>query len=79
MYKRQVIYRSIIVDADKSPDGETPTEIVVTQEVNTLLVWLCGHNEGSQIIHSDKWNRDAAIEWAVDKAREMRGQAVNRG
>lgn len=66
-----VLYRSTIVPASESPDGETPTEILVCKEVNAVIVWLHGHDEGLQMI-KHCYSSDQAIEFAVDEARRRR-------
>lgn len=67
-----VLYRSTVVPANESADGETPSEIIVTQEANTVLVWHTGHDEGCMLLKNFDYSAHAAIEFAVDKARELR-------
>ena len=68
--KKNVLYKKNIVPAAQSPDGETPTAIWVTEEVNGYAVWLTGHDEGTILLdHFHYPGKDAAIEAGVDFAR----------
>lgn len=68
---QNTIYRSVI------DDGETPTVMVATEEVNGFAVFLDGDGssryDNSTLI---KWfsdgQREAAIEFAVDHSRLLR-------
>ena len=67
-----VLYTATIVLAKDSPDGESPHQIVLTQEINGFAIW-----EWSFDIAADaplQWhrNRDAAIEAAVLLADDRR-------
>lgn len=69
----RILYKGIIKYAKDSPDGETAELVIATEEMNGYAVWHLSHDHGSHL-GPDKWfpGRDAAIEYAVDKASKLR-------
>ena len=65
-----VLYRAVIVPIQKSSDGETPTSINVTHEVNGYAV-IEESAEGTRCLRWSHWDRDGIVEWAVDYARKV--------
>lgn len=43
-----IIYSKTLRIAKDSPDGETPLRLLVTQEVNAVIVWLDGVSDSEQ-------------------------------
>ena len=70
---QSIIYQSIVKPASQSPDGETPDILVLTKEVNGWAAWHTGYDIGEKLLNFMTEGRAAAIEYAVDKARELRG------
>lgn len=68
-----IIYSSIVVPANKSPDGETPERVVATKEVNGYAVWREGCDGQKLLTFTSTYERAEAIEFAVDAARRLRG------
>jgi hypothetical protein len=73
-----ILYCATIAPAKESPDGDSPHQIILTQETNGFAVW-----ESSFDIATDapvQWhrNRDAAIEAAVLLADERRVTRAQR-
>lgn len=69
------IYRSLVVPAHQSPDGESPTLVICTKESNGYAVFLCGHDEGTQLKqYFVSAGRDKAIEAAYRLAMKLRGE-----
>lgn len=68
------IYCRTIVPLSKSSDGETPSQIIVTKEVNCYLVWMRTAELGYHILCTFStmiFNaREDAIEYAVDLAKK---------
>lgn len=76
-----VIYRGIVVPACEATDGETPTSVFVTEEVNLFVVWFESFESGTKVL---KWfynnnNRNMAIEHAVKSANSFREEHSNVG
>lgn len=71
MMLRNVIYRSVIVPAHEAEDGETPSIVSLTQEVNCFLLWYQSHEAGT-VVWDNFPDRDKAIEAAVDLAQSMK-------
>lgn len=66
---KNVIYCRTTVPAGQSPDGETPTQILVTEEVNLYCIWEFSH-DGTKLLDS-LWGgncREFALETAVYRA-----------
>jgi len=65
---QNVIYNRTTVPARKAPDGETPTQIVVTEEVNLYCVWRLSY-EGTELLGTYHGGscREFALEDAVDR------------
>ena len=60
------IYAKTVTPARDSADGETPTRVVLTEEVNGYAIWLQGHEyEGALLYFATSALRSAAIERAV--------------
>ena len=77
------IYRGIVVSAMDSPDGETPTIVIVTEENNGWGIFLSGHNEGIKLKTWVSYSRDRAIEQAIDlkntlKEKNLAGMEMER-
>jgi hypothetical protein len=64
--------------------GEWPrVSVVLTQEINAVVGWLetdaDEDNSATQWrMHFELWNRDEAIEWAVDYVNQERLAALER-
>lgn len=68
-----LIYRKIIVPASDLADGETPTELTLTKEVNGYLILLSSHSSPCGEVRAwyPCYLRDDAIESAVAHARSL--------
>lgn len=69
--RENVLYCGVIVPACESADGETATEVFVTEYANGFLLWRNSHDEGRKIV---RWgcDRDELIEQAVQMAHQER-------
>lgn len=67
---KNVLYRKVVVPATKSPDGESPSVVTVTEEVNGFAVFFESYDDGTNFL---EWfrNRDEAIEYGVDHATSL--------
>ena len=63
---KNVLYMKTIKFAQQAADGETPTSVYVTEEVNFYAVWLEGHDYHRALLHIEPVNRNAAIEKGVE-------------
>ena len=69
---KNIIYTAIIVPAKNAPDGETPFQIILTEEANGYAIWESSY-EKANIAPIQWWhNRDKAIEAAVLLADDHR-------
>lgn len=59
------LYSRTLVSRRDSVDGETPTTLSVTKELNCWIVWLESYHTGTVALHVERHNRDKAIEKAV--------------
>jgi hypothetical protein len=64
-----VIYSKLIVPMRESHDGETPTQIELTEEINCFLLWRTGYDGNVLLNNWDKYSRTEAIEEAVREAK----------
>lgn len=65
---KDVIYRAVLMTGSLAPDGETPTELTVTEEVNCCIVWVSDYDildTPLKVFPLDARNR--AIEYAADR------------
>lgn len=62
---KNIIYEKTIVPASKSEDGQTPTRIILTQEVNGDAVFHSGFRGTCVLQWFDPYQRNMAIEQAV--------------
>ena len=69
-----VLYSSVVLSAKDSPSGEDPTILYVTEEKNFLLCFLHGYNGFEMLKHFYTFEKQKAIEFGVDKARELKAR-----
>lgn len=72
---KNVIYQGVTRPASEAPDGETPSLVLVTEEVNGFAVWTSSHDEGVELVcfhHYPNADRSGAIENGVLLARKLR-------
>ena len=65
---KNIIYSKTVITARNSEDGETPTQVFVTEENNGYFVWLDSYSTGPKLLGYE-WDRNNAIEKAVDFGR----------
>lgn len=61
------IYSCAITPANEAPDGETPTRLFVSKESCGYAVWLQGYDIGTGLLALFHWDRNSAIEFAVNR------------
>ena len=64
-----VLYRCVLVPAFAARDGETPTTLNVTQEVNGIAVLIDDVDTTRLLKWFLNWQRDEAIEFGVTYAQ----------
>ena len=67
-----VIYKAIVLEAAKSEDGESPTILYVTKEVNGWLLLRDSYDGGTEVIDFSPYSGFGLIEKAVDLGRQER-------
>ena len=75
---QNIVYCATIAPAKDSPDGESPHQIALTQEINGFAIWEWSFDIASNAPVQWHRNRDAAIDAAVllaDDRRVTRAQA----
>jgi|GEM_PF-6030780 len=73
----QVLYSKVIVPARDASDGETPTRIQCTQEVSGFGVFITGADKNEILKWFWEYEKEKAIEFAVDYARECLLKPLN--
>lgn len=66
-----VLYRKVIRWASKSPDGETPTVIELTEEINGFAIHRQDYENGTTLLEWLYGDKSDAIERAVELAIEI--------
>jgi hypothetical protein len=72
-----ILYSCVYVNGANSPDGETPSIIYVTNEVNCVAVWNSEFETPNTIIEHFN-NTNEAIEFAVDLGRQYKAARIKR-
>ncbi len=66
------MYQRVLITAEESQDGETPTRTVVTQENNGYAVWFDSYDVRFMVEPKLYFGRDEAIDLARDYADKRR-------
>ena len=67
------IYKSLVIGEDEEDDEVPMTEVLVTEESNLFVVWKQSGKMLPDIFKSFRdYERDQAIECAVDLARDLK-------
>jgi len=63
----EMIYRRVYKNSNQSPDGETPSQIIVTKESNGYAVWDMTFEKGQELIQYVHclYDRESALEIGV--------------
>lgn len=69
-----VIYKTIVIPAKESQDGESPTILYVTKEVNGFLLLRESYDGGTEVLDYNTYNGYGLIEKAVDLGRKERAE-----
>lgn len=67
---QNAIYTKTIKPGSDAPDGETPTQIILTKEVNCHALWYVSFEE-VKMIEALRLTQSECIEIAVDRARAV--------
>jgi hypothetical protein len=72
IHRDSVIYSKTILTCKESEDGETPTQVVLTEEKNCYIIWLEGFNYSNHVLEvCSFFYKDRAIEKAVKHGERL--------
>lgn len=74
----KVVYCALIMEGSEARDGESATTLTVTEENNGLLVWYDDIDDRRIEKWFYGWERERAIEFAVDRGRELRKELATK-
>jgi hypothetical protein len=63
---KNILYKRTITWAANAPDGESPTILYLTEEVNFWAVTMDGYHHNHALLHIETHDKDKAIEKAVE-------------
>jgi hypothetical protein len=67
-----VIYRNVLLPSSQAQDGETPTLLECCKENNAFVIWFSSYKEIKLVHWFSLYQRDEALEFAVEYARKER-------
>ena len=70
-----ILYSGTVISATDSIDGESPTCVLVTQEVNGFALWLQDYDGTKCLSFNPHVGRDLLLEKAVNTVIEMKSKA----
>lgn len=67
------IYTGTVAPANRSPDGETASQVILTEESNGFAIWFSDHDGGTRLVeYLQHTTRNVAIELAVQATMSRR-------